>query len=215
MVNFDMINMLRLDYVPSCSRWIHSAGDAVAELAVAEAASPNVHIYDGRGESAPLRTLSRIHTRPVTCMAYSHVHDVVVSADEGGMVEYWSGGRAGYEFPRKAVRFESKVETDLYEFARRKTVPLSMCLSPKNDTLAVWSADRKIRLVRLLTGKLTKVIDESVQHYNELQQVSQVRRGGTIGGGFWQGAKNNWQPGTELGTFGILPGTELGTFGIF
>ena len=35
----------------------------------------------------------------------------------GGMVEYWSGSSNEYGFPRN-VRFESKVETDLYEFAK-------------------------------------------------------------------------------------------------
>ena len=33
------------------------------------------------------------------------------------MVEYWSGSNNDYNFP-KAVSFESKVETDLYEFAK-------------------------------------------------------------------------------------------------
>ncbi len=31
--------------------------------------------------------------------------------------------------------------------------------------------DRRIRVFRLLTGKLVTVIDESLQHYTELQQV--------------------------------------------
>ena len=35
----------------------------------------------------------------------------------GGMVEYWSGSNNDYNFP-KSVSFESKVETDLYEFAK-------------------------------------------------------------------------------------------------
>jgi hypothetical protein len=31
--------------------------------------------------------------------------------------------------------------------------------------------DRRIRVFRLLTGKLVTVIDESLQHFTELQQV--------------------------------------------
>lgn len=33
-INFDMINMMKLDYVPKCCEWIHKAGDAVSLLAV-------------------------------------------------------------------------------------------------------------------------------------------------------------------------------------
>ncbi len=31
--------------------------------------------------------------------------------------------------------------------------------------------DRRIRVFRLLTGKLVAIIDESLQHYTELKQV--------------------------------------------
>jgi peptidylprolyl isomerase domain and WD repeat-containing protein 1 len=67
--------------------------------------------------------------------------------------------------------FESKVETDLYEFAKNKTQPLNITLSPRGDVFATMAEDRKIRLFRILTGKLITVIDESLQHYSELQQV--------------------------------------------
>lgn len=33
-INFDMINMIKLDYVPMCAEWTHSAGDAIASIAV-------------------------------------------------------------------------------------------------------------------------------------------------------------------------------------
>lgn len=172
-INFDMINMLKLDYVPTCAQWIHRAGDAIPELAIGETATTNINIYDGRGSSTPIITLSKIHMKPVTVIIYSPVNDIVVSADEGGMLEYWTGGRNEYKFPRN-VSFESKVETDLYEFAKNKTVPLNMTISPNGNTLAVWAADRKIRVFRLLAGKLSAVIDESLSHYSELQQVKQV-----------------------------------------
>jgi len=172
-VNFDMINMLKLNYVPTCAQWIHRAGDALQELAIGETATTNINIYDGRGSSTPLAVLSKVHMKPVTVMIYCPVYDIVVSADEGGMLEYWSGSRTEYSFPRN-VAFQSKVETDLYEFAKNKTVPLNMSVSPNGRILAVFSADRKIRMFKLLTGKLFTVIDESLQHYTDLQQVKQL-----------------------------------------
>lgn len=33
-VNFDMINMIKLDFEPKCAEWIHSPNDAISALAV-------------------------------------------------------------------------------------------------------------------------------------------------------------------------------------
>ncbi len=37
---------------------------------------------------------------------------------------------------------------------------------------ATMAEDRRISVFRLLTGKLVNIIDKSLQHYTELQQVS-------------------------------------------
>lgn len=33
-INFDMINMIKLEFTPLCAEWIHSAGDAIPALAM-------------------------------------------------------------------------------------------------------------------------------------------------------------------------------------
>ena len=64
-----------------------------------------------------------VHFDLLTCnshlgiLQYNSVFDVVISADESGMVEYWSGAAKSYGFP-KCVQFEHKIDTDLYEFAK-------------------------------------------------------------------------------------------------
>jgi hypothetical protein len=50
-----------------------------------------IHIYDGRSDDAHLHTAEKLHMKPVVAMAYSPVHDVVISSDLGGLVEYWTG----------------------------------------------------------------------------------------------------------------------------
>lgn len=42
---------------------------------------------------------------------------MIVSTDKSGMVEYWTGPNNDYKFP-KNVGFESKMDTDLYEFVK-------------------------------------------------------------------------------------------------
>ena len=46
---------------------------------------------------------------------YNAVYDVAISADEAGIVEYWSGLKNDVQFP-KNVNFEYKTDTDLFEF---------------------------------------------------------------------------------------------------
>ena len=98
-----MINILQLTYVPAAAAWIHRAGAAIPELAVAESATATIHVYDGRGTSEPLRSLDKIHMKPVRLMLYCPVYDVVISSDEAAMIEYWSGFANDYAFP-KCVR---------------------------------------------------------------------------------------------------------------
>ena len=111
-----------------------------------------------------MKVIEKMHMKPIACMVYNAAFDVVVSADQGGMIEYWSGPKDDYQMP-KNVDFESKLDTDLYEFAKNKTFPLTMSVSKDGKFLATFGADRKIRVFRFLKGKLSCVIDESLNHY--------------------------------------------------
>ncbi len=165
-----------IGFTPSCCEWIHRSGDALPALAVADANSPKIFVYDGRGDGSapPLKVLENIHMSPVTCMAYNPMVDVAVSADAGGMVEYWSGPRGDYDFPHRSVMFESKLDTDLFDFAKNKTSALNLTVSPNGQFLASLGADKKVRVFRFLSGKLYCVIDEGLRHYIELQQAKQL-----------------------------------------
>merc|ERR1719288_13826 len=89
------------------------------------------------------------------------------------MVEYWRGPKGDYGIP-KNVAFESKIDTDLYEFAKNKTYVTSMSISPDGKFFATFGADKKIRVFRFLMGKLYCVIDESLNHYFGVQQRKQM-----------------------------------------
>uniref|UniRef100_A0A915IT14 peptidylprolyl isomerase n=1 Tax=Romanomermis culicivorax TaxID=13658 RepID=A0A915IT14_ROMCU len=170
-INFDMINFLKLDYQLSSCVFIHGTGDAVPYLAVAQRSSNLVHIFDARGESRPLRTLDCLHINPISLMEYNHVFDCTVSIDEQGMVEYWSGAKNDYQFPEN-LSFKYKTETDLYEFAKSKVTITSLTISPDGKYFATFATDRKIRIFKFLTGRLSKVIDENLSNYaNDKEQA--------------------------------------------
>ncbi|KAF2365092.1 Cyclophilin-type peptidyl-prolyl cis-trans isomerase domain, partial [Trinorchestia longiramus] len=99
---------------------------------------------------------------------YNAVFDTVISCDAAGILEYWRGSEGRYMQPA-CVKFTSKLDTDLFEFVKVKRPPLALCVSPGGLEFATLSHDRKIRVFKFLTGKLTRVFDESLDHVTELQ----------------------------------------------
>lgn len=171
-VNFDMINMMKLDYVPSTAEWVHGSGDAIHSLAVTDQDSSKIYVYDGRGNDAPIKVLEKLHLKPITLIRYNPKYDVAISVDKSGMMEYWTGMKQDFIFP-KNVLFESKLDTNLFEFAKNKTLPTSLSFAPDGKKFATISTDRRVRVFNFLTGKLVKVYDETLPRFTELQQKTQ------------------------------------------
>ncbi|KAK5637915.1 hypothetical protein RI129_012210 [Pyrocoelia pectoralis] len=171
-LNFDMIDMMKLEYVPSIVEWIHSAGDAIQTLAVADWDSPKIYVYDGLGGNKPIRVLERIHTVPVLLIKYNHCFGFSISVDKIGMVEYWTNLKNDFEFPTN-LQFESKLETDLYLFAKMKVTVYNLTFSPDGTKFATLASDRRIRIFTTLTGRINLVLDETLPRFTELQQASQ------------------------------------------
>lgn len=109
--------MIKLDFVPQCAEWIHIPNDAISALAVTDADSPKIAIYDAQGVSTPLHVLDKLHTKPVSVIKYNVRFEVVVSVDRAGMLEYWTGPKNDYKFPSKIVSFESKLDTSEFSSA--------------------------------------------------------------------------------------------------
>ncbi|CAE6442967.1 unnamed protein product, partial [Rhizoctonia solani] len=172
-INFDMINMIKLDYTPKTACWVHRRGQAQALLAISDEKSPTIRIYDGRGDGTPLQTIPSLHRSPVHLMTYTDHFDTVVSADESGFVEYWQP-REPYEPPKDVPgMWEFKSNTDLYEFKKTKSVPTSLTFSPNSSHFVTLSSstDRQVRIFNTLTGKMTRRYDESLTAIQEMQQA--------------------------------------------
>ncbi|KAK3498141.1 hypothetical protein B0T13DRAFT_251322 [Neurospora crassa] len=167
---FDLLAVLQLDYVPTCVCWVHRKGAPLPILAVSEEEKPVIHLYDGRGQQEkPFHTLSGLHRSPVGIMAFNDRFDCVVSADDGGMVEYWQPS-GSYGKPESVFRFKSA--TNLFEFKKAKSVPTSLALSPDGSRFVTVSfPDRKIRIFDFASGKLQRTYDESLKVVEEMQQA--------------------------------------------
>ncbi|CAG8560024.1 9235_t:CDS:10 [Diversispora eburnea] len=169
-INFDMINMMKLDYVPNSVCWVHKRGQAQSLVACSDQSSSTIYIYDGRGTETPLHTISNMHSHPVHLMAYNEKYHCVVSADTSGMVEYWEPEEQ-FELP-KTISFEYKSETDLYEFKKAKTIPTSLTFSSDYTHFVTMSiGDRQIRIFKFAKGKMIRKYDESLTVIGEMQQA--------------------------------------------
>ncbi|GAA6034734.1 hypothetical protein JCM8097_001144 [Rhodosporidiobolus ruineniae] len=168
--NFDMINILKLPYVPRVCAWVHGKHDARTLLAISDYDSPTIRVYDGRGDGKPLYTIDKLHRESVHLMAYNPLYDTVLSIDVGGMIEYWEP-REPFEKP-SSVEWTSKATTGLYEFKKTKSTPVGLSLSPTNDSFAILSLpDLRLTVFSFATGRLTRAYDESLTAVQEMQQA--------------------------------------------
>ncbi|KAL7048172.1 hypothetical protein ACKWTF_003251 [Chironomus riparius] len=173
-INFDMINMIKLDFTPSCTCWIYKGGDTIPCLAVGDAESPRILIYDGQGTNTPIHVIDKLHSKPVTVISFNAHFETVISVDKAGILEYWQGHRYNFKFPEKIVKYESKLDTSLYEFAKNKTEVTGLAITNDGLKFATISTDRKVRVFKFLTGKLIRVYDECLANFAEAQQLNRA-----------------------------------------
>ncbi|KAG0043987.1 Peptidyl-prolyl cis-trans isomerase cyp15 [Gryganskiella cystojenkinii] len=171
-INFDMINMIKLEFTPSTVCWVHKRGEAQAKVAVSDADSSAIHVFDGRGEGKALFSITKLHSAPVTTMAFNDRYNCVISADESGGFEYWVPDEEA-NVP-KTVAFEYKTQTDLYEFKKCRSTATSLTFSQDFEKFATMSTkDRQVRVWKTRTGKMIRKYDESLEVINEMQQTGQ------------------------------------------
>ncbi|KAG0238919.1 hypothetical protein BGW42_000080 [Actinomortierella wolfii] len=171
-INFDMINMIKLDFTPGALCWVHRRGEAQAKIAIADADSPAIHVFDGRGDGKPLFTIPKLHPTPVSAMAFNDKYNCVLSADESGFMEYWTPEEQ-HPLP-KTVGFQYKTQTDLFEFKKSKSTANSITFSKDFEKFVTMSAkDRQVRVWKTRTGKMIRKYDESLEVVNEMQATGQ------------------------------------------
>ncbi|KAI5862731.1 hypothetical protein GGS23DRAFT_90475 [Durotheca rogersii] len=169
-VTFDLLAMLTLDYPPKCVCWVHKRGASLPLLAVSDYSKPLIYVYDGRGETqTPIHSIKGLHRSPVSVMAFNDAYDCVVSADDNGMLEYWSPS-ANYEKPDNVFQYKSS--TNLFEFKKAKSTPVSMSISPSGHQFVAFSMpDRRIRVFEFASAKLYRTYDESLEVIEEMQRA--------------------------------------------
>uniref|UniRef100_H2YC13 peptidylprolyl isomerase n=1 Tax=Ciona savignyi TaxID=51511 RepID=H2YC13_CIOSA len=207
-VNFDMINMIKLGYIPSVSEWVYSTGSRIQAVAVSEQGKGEIFIYDGRGGGEVIHTL-KIHSAEVTAIRYNPKFRAAISGDAQGMLEYWGAvyifvftldkyrytytkcrnlyklinmdkiiftnyciacQENDFKFPKSTLKFEFKTDTDLYELAKLKCHARTITVSPDGLSFACLTSNRRVIVFKFLNGKKSRVYDESLNTFIELQR---------------------------------------------
>ncbi|TGZ83397.1 hypothetical protein EX30DRAFT_304067, partial [Ascodesmis nigricans] len=173
-VTFDLLAAIELEHTPKAVCWVHGRGASLPLLAVSNAVTPEIMIYDGRGENVRvLHKIDKLHRSPVHLMAYNYKYDCVVSCDEGGMVEYWCPSRPDRNFEKPDTVFEFKSGTGLFEFKKSKSVPTTLAISPTCTQFATFShPDRRIRIFDFPSAKLHRTYDESLSTLSTIHTLS-------------------------------------------
>ncbi|MCJ1276875.1 hypothetical protein MMC21_004682 [Puttea exsequens] len=169
-ITFDLLVILQLDFTPKAICWVHRRGSSSPLLAVSSDTNPVIQVYNGSGEAkSPVHTISSLHKSPVRAIAYNNQYDCAVSADDTGMIEYWSPGN-NYEKPDSVFKFRSS--TDLFVFKKTKSIPTSITFSPAGSHFATFSfPDRNVRVFDFVSGNLYRAYDESIATITDMQQA--------------------------------------------
>eukprot|EP00698_Gefionella_okellyi_P003518 TRINITY_DN13311_c0_g1_i1.p1 TRINITY_DN13311_c0_g1~~TRINITY_DN13311_c0_g1_i1.p1 ORF type:complete len:651 (-),score=160.11 TRINITY_DN13311_c0_g1_i1:17-1969(-) len=173
-VNFDMINMVRLPFTPGAVAMIHKEGVGRGVVAIADRNSSSIYIYqtfDPTGKNDPIKVLDALHGAAVQVISYNSVFNTVVSVDTSGQIEYWDAST--YDTP-SCVTFQYKMETDLFELQKKKTFVTSASFSRDGKMFACMGKDKIVRVFRFLSGKLYRAYDESLKVCNTLQKSGSV-----------------------------------------
>lgn len=133
-------------------------------------------VMQGRSDITlqPISTVSKVHRAPVHILAFNAQHNVVVSCDVTGFVEYWTPEEP-FPAPTPAKIsgiFELKSTTDLFDFKKTKTVPTTLNFSKDGEKFAIFSIiDRQIRVFDFRSAKITRRYDESLEALQAIQAL--------------------------------------------
>ena len=144
-VNFDMINMITLNYFPCLVKWIYSGSSNVMTIAVVERDTNKITIYDSTNSSGaePITTVQSGHGPQayVTSISFCAMFNIALSLDTQGMIEFWKT-EAPYDYPESFFDFKYKMKTDLYELAKNKAYGIHSKFSPDGSKFCVYGSDR-------------------------------------------------------------------------
>lgn len=140
-------------------------------LAISDSSSGTIFIYSV--STLDLVQKLALHSKPVTAIAFNSHHMCCISGDELGILEVWDTtlgteegdvvGAPCSKLHNNGLEYSSKLDTDLYSLAKKKTYARSISMS--SQYFVIYSSDHKVRIFNLHTGKVEVRYDERLSVY--------------------------------------------------
>lgn len=158
---------------------------ATEVLAVSSAESGDIYIYSPYSFEL-LQTVTIHGKSQVTCLAYNHIHDCVVSTDCRGTIELWdcrgitlvdgddgdSGTvpfRVGQPVSKdNGVHYDSKMDTQLYDLIKKKVFAIAICIHPTGKYIGIYTSDQKVKVFDHEKGITVVSFDERSKVYDKV-----------------------------------------------
>ena len=147
-----------------------------------------------KASSIPIQIIT-LHAAPITTLEYSFVNNCAISTDLKGTIEIWDCtiqytnnqnindahhhdhdaepqikvGHAPSE-QNNYISWTNKMSTSLYDFMKRKAIPISLAIAPNGYTFCIMGNDAKLCVFNYKTGKLKATYDETDEMYRDLIQ---------------------------------------------
>ncbi|KAK5576280.1 hypothetical protein RB653_007421 [Dictyostelium firmibasis] len=169
--NFDLINSFKVSFLPLTCEWIYGVNSSKTLIAISSRESSNICLYDSKSDNTSGQALYivELHSKPVHLIKFNQQFQSVISCDIGGSIEYWDIEEP-FDQPTN-LKFQMKLETDLYDFEKQSTLPISLEISSDGKYISTMGRDKKIRIFNYKSGKLFRVYDES---FSVLQQIQKT-----------------------------------------
>ncbi|KAL3126838.1 cyclin [Cryptosporidium hominis] len=162
-----------------------SSGLIYPQIVLSELKTGSIYIYSIKGGNLLINNEKdqdnesfpkyNNHKTQVTCLKFLPNLGIIISGDISGGLEFWDPWTM--TLPRRniqdnelnPIKFQYKIETDLFELQKNKCYAINMVVSNDERNLAIKCSDYKIRLFLIQTGKCYKIFDENISSYNIMQ----------------------------------------------
>ena len=172
MVNFDLMHMIRLSFIPSMCCFVNKMSAFSALVAIAEANSHVIRVVkpeSSKGESSQqivVKTIRDLHDSSVQTLKFNPSLNIVVSTDKSGIVEVWDPETG--DLPEDGrLGFEMLSETDLFSLQENATSAITSQFSPDGSILALFCRDGTLRLFSTHSGKILSTFSETIDRFKK------------------------------------------------
>lgn len=181
-LNFDLICIVELSFTPKAVCWFLDMADYAALVCCTDADSSAIHLFDAlSSDGKPLQVLQNLHRAPVRLLAFQQETQVAISVDDDGMVEYWLANRRNPGslvalHTNKLVKWSIKADTDLYDFRRRRSTPVSLTLSGNGRFFATLELgeQRQVLVFHFKTARIARKIVDLVAIPPSVKSVENI-----------------------------------------